>query len=200
MSAYQDFVSELPRRIKYLIETYYETESKKEDSKEVTLLISFAMPIFCISGELLKKNNITVDPKIIKIRDQILLPEIKNSGWLISGISSESKIGESRVPRDCQGGKDIISSDCQVFTILKILRNALAHGNIQFETYRSLDSISRINFWSKKHVGNENDGYQFCTFSTSEFKRIIINICDELITNKWSINELNRSIDSQEAA
>jgi hypothetical protein len=200
MSAYQNFVNELPRRIKYLVETYYEIEAKKNDSKEVTLLISFAMPLFCISGESLNLNNPKVDPKIEKIRKLMLTPEIKTSSWLISGISTESKIGDSKILRDCQGGEDLISSKKQAYTILKILRNALAHGNIQFETYRGTGSISRINFWSKKNAGNENDGYQFCTFSTTQFKRIIVNVCNELITNKWSTDELKQSIDSQEAA
>jgi hypothetical protein len=202
MSSYQDFVNELPRRIKYLVETYYEIEVNKNDSKEVTLLISFAMPLFCISGESLKrpKEGDPVDSKIEKIKGNILSPEIKESTWLISGISTESKLGESKILRDCQGGEDLISSKKQAYTILKILRNALAHGNIQFETYRGTNSISRINFWSRKNAKNENDGYQFCTFSTAEFKRIIVNVCDELITNKWSTEELYQSIDSQEAA
>jgi hypothetical protein len=202
MSAYQDFVNELPRRIKYLVETYYEIEANKNDSKEVTLLISFAMPLFCISGESLKKpkKGDPVDSKIEKIKGKMLIPKIKNSTWLISGISSESKIGESKILRDCQGGKDLISSEKEAYTILKILRNALAHGNIQFETYRGTGSISRINFWSKKYADNKDAGYDFCTFSTPEFKRFIINMCNELITNKWSTDELNQSIDSQEAA
>jgi hypothetical protein len=160
------------------------------------------MPLFCISGEPLKKRKEgdPVDSKIEKIKGKILKPQIKKSTWLISGISSESKIGESKILRDCQGGKDLISSEKEAYTILKILRNALAHGNIQFETYRETGSISRINFWSKKYADNKDAGYDFCTFSTAEFKRFIVNICNELITNKWSTDELNQSINSQEAA
>ncbi len=195
MSAYKDLIKELPKRILSLIENYYSFELKQNDSKETTLLISFAMPIFCISGEQLKKNN-----KYSNLKESIK-NKVRDSKWFSHNLSNNILVGKTKMPEMCYGGDCLVNHNHKTINnILSIFRNALAHGNIQFEPHENSDQIKNIIFCSYISERNHEEGYLFCKISTCDFKQLLINVCNFMINSKIDSVDLAYILNTQNAA
>lgn len=197
MSSYKDHIMELPKRIKVLIEKYFDVECISKDPKEATLLISFAMPLFCITGE-----RLTESKNKEQIKEKYFNGFIKDKQWFCKNLSANILVGKTKNIDLITNGKPLLTSEREVLKTLKVFRNALAHGNIQFEESSTSNKIENIIFCSLISLDNRNKGYDYCKISVLDFKNLILNICTYLIVNGINIIQLDTLIDQyyEEAA
>jgi hypothetical protein len=163
---------------------------KVAEKLEVTLLLSLATPVFCFSNEIEKKEEFSNKVNFSKLTSTFKEKFFQSS--FINGISEISIRGKAK--------KDqmsllvtptiLIKSDKEVGTIIGIIRNALAHGNIQFI---GDPNIKRIRFCSAKfkdHTMKIFEYYHFIELTINDFKVLLKNWCDYLITLDKDIVEV----------
>lgn len=192
MSIYKDHIIELPKRIKVLIEKYFDVECMSKDPKEATLLISFAMPLFCITGERLTKCKNSK-----QIKEKYFNGFIKDKHWFCTNLSSNTLVGKTKNIDLILNGKPLLTSEREVLKTLSVFRNALAHGNIQFEESSTSDKIENIIFCSLISLKHPEEGYDYCKISVLDFKNLILNICNYLIANSINLIQLDTLIDQE---
>ncbi len=192
MSIYKEHIKELPKRIKALIEKYYDIESMSNNPKEATLLISFAMPLFCITGEKLTKCK-----NADQIKAKYFNGVIKDKHWFCKNISSNTIVGKTKNVDQIINGKPLLTSEREVLKTLSIFRNALAHGNIQFEESNASNNIENIIFCSLISLTYPEQGFDYCKISVLDFKNLILNICNYLIEHGINLIQLDTLIDQE---
>jgi hypothetical protein len=187
----------LANRSKTLIERYYE-EEKLLFSKgyEVTLLISIATSLFCITKEKTKEDSDEVEN--IK---KIFLTKFVASD-LFSRITDNCKEGKLQGINNEEFFKNnpLKNSEKTLSGILGILRNSLAHGNIFFE---GKDQISSIVFKSKENSKDSDLNkaiFKFIILDVCSFKDILIGYCQLLITNSCKPENASQQLEQLEAA
>ena len=179
MSSYTNYLIELPKRCKRLLKNYYELEKSNKDSYEVTLLLSLAMPVFCFTNEIIKKEA-TDDSKILQIKKQIEEAKFSES-VLANKITDKTKIGTTKYLDDFSGSSPIIDSERKVLATISKFRNALSHGNIQFIKSSDNSGITDIIFSSIVSPNEPVKEYNFILIPVEEFKSLLLNWCEFLI-------------------
>jgi hypothetical protein len=84
----------------------------------------------------------------------------------------------------------LIKSDKNVGTIIGIIRNALAHGNIQFIGDPNIERIRFCSAKFKDHTMKTFEHYHFIELTINDFKVLLKNWCDYLITLDKDIVEV----------
>lgn len=186
MSSYKNYLIELPKRCKILVNKYFEIEKNNQDSFEVTLLISLAMPVFCFTNEIIKKEEINY--KIVKFKTQIENTEFRESD-LAKNITDETKAGTTKYLDCFNDCSPIINSNKKVLATISKIRNALSHGNIHFTTSIDNSEIINIIFCSSKSSSDKpQKEYDFIITPVKEFKILLLNWCDFLIKNDKNLD------------
>jgi hypothetical protein len=178
MSSYTNYLIELPRRCKILINKYFDLEKGNENSYEVTLLLSLAMPIFCFTNEIIKKEF--TDSKILQIKKQIEEEKFSESE-LAKNITDKTKIGITKFLDNFNNSSPIIYSERKVLATISKFRNALSHGNIQFIKSSDNSCITDIIFSSIVSPNDPVKEYNFILIPVEEFKSLLLNWCEFLI-------------------
>lgn len=194
MSNPKNYLIELPKRCNELVQRYFEKElnQKTVEKLEVTLLLSLATPVFCFSNEIKKKKEFSNKVNFSKLTDtfneQFLESSFING---ISEISTEGKAKKDQMSLLKNNRPDkLTKSKKKVGTLINIIRNALAHGNIQFI---GDSNIEQIRFCSAKFKDKKMEifeYYHFLELTINDFKVLLKNWCDYLITLDKDIVEV----------
>lgn len=192
MSNPKNYLIELPKRCNKLVQRYFEQEvdQKVAEKLEVTLLLSLATPVFCFSNEIEKKEEFSNKVNFSKLASAIGEKFFKSP--FIKGISEISTRGKAKKDQMSLSTTPtiLIKSEKDVGTIISIIRNALAHGNIQFI---GDPNIERIRFCSAKFKDKEMkifEYYHFLELTINDFKVLLKNWCDYLIALDKDIVEV----------
>ena len=178
MSEYRNFVEDFPGRCQRLLSRYF--RSAESSDLEVTLLLAVAG-----SGLLIPYARLTESehPSQDKSRFELAknsINSVLNSKFFGSPLNPESDPGSWKVGSlvDITDSPDFwdwtkikpISKDKTVNPLLKILRNALAHGNIFTMGSPSIESIV---FLSKLDAKDPHAGYNCLVVGPADFKEFI---------------------------
>ena len=176
MSNYNDFIHDFPDRCHEILEiSLQNVEIKKRD---VTLALMVASTAFVIPFERLhseahiSKDNVKFYDTAEKLKD--LLNKINFVGSIFCESKQNSwRCGEIE-PNDGNSEPDRWISkpftvDKEITSVFKIIRNALAHGNIF--TKADKNQINEIIFCSKKDKNIEK--YKFVSVSPVDFMKFI---------------------------
>ena len=220
MSIYHDFLNGIPNRTLSLLE-YYNKEKEKikdhqnnvEQTFEVTLLISLAMPVFVITNEEIRHKDHNdkqkEDLKNDLVKENIIFEDVNNI-----------KIGESKNEEFTKiefkkASKNLKLTEKKVLNILTHIRNALSHGNIKFQSISGGEEIIAILFGSKttsnkytlseklfleiKENSERNNhefkfdqlilkekisGWDLLLIDIDDFKKLLVNWCKYLKSNE----------------
>lgn len=220
MSIYHDFLNGIPNRTLSLLE-YYNKEKEKikdhqnkvEQTFEVTLLISLAMPVFVITNEEIrhKVSNNEQKDKLMNdfVKESLIFQGINNIKFGVSKNEDFTKIEFK------EASKNLNVTEKKVLNILTHIRNALSHGNIKFQSLSGGEEIKAVLFGSKisstkytlseklfmeikensemnnhqfkfdELVPNEKiSGWDILLIDIVDFKRLLVNWCEYLRLNK----------------
>lgn len=157
MSAYKDFVRDFPSRCLDIMRLF--ANAAREHDREVTLLLAMATPSVILPFERLHKDaHPSKDQTRFSDAKLMLDCELKRpckDSRVFAGLSS----GEWRYKKlhSLQGDPDAwnLKTDCkpisekQLGTIIGIIRNALAHGNI-WTTGKPINTIVFVSLVSQE--------------------------------------------------
>jgi hypothetical protein len=184
MSAYENFIQDFPKRCRTLLATY-EGDAKQKDL-EITLLTAIATSAFIIPYERLKpgsKEHIADDRhveavhKLEELLKRNFIEWQTGHSWeIVEGLEGQ-QIRTSDVDEWASREKRRhIQANIHVETIIDIIRNALAHGNIFIHppktSGRPAPQIQSIILASKPQ---REDIYKVVIVSTSDFRRLILD-------------------------
>lgn len=178
MSAYRNFVADFPGRCQRLLSRSF--RNAESNDLEVTLLLSIASSGLLIPyARLTESEHPSQDPsRFVLARNSIncvlkskflgspLHPEIDPGSWEIGSLVD---IADSPDFWDWSRIKPI-SKDKTGNPLIKILRNALAHGNIFTMGSPHIESIA---FLSKLNAQEPTAGYDCLVVSPADFKDFI---------------------------
>jgi hypothetical protein len=192
MSNPKNYLIELPKRCNKLVQRYFEQElnQKGVEKLEVTLLLSLATPVFCFSNEIEKREEFS--NKINFGKHTSTFNELFLKSSFIKGISQISTRGKAKKDQISllTTPTMLIKSDKKVGRVIGIIRNALAHGNVQFV---GNPNIERIRFCSAKFKDDDMkilEYYHYLELTINDFKVLLKNWCDYLITLDKDIIEV----------
>jgi len=216
MSYYKDFLNGIPLRTLSLLD-YYDKEKEKikvhqnnvEQTFEVTLLISLAMPVFVITNEEIRHKEQNLK-QMEKLKDELIneSPIFNDLGNIKIGKSKKELFSKIEFN---EAKNNLISTEKKVLNILTHIRNSLSHGNIKFQKLDGSEDIKAILFGSKngssKYTLSENlyseikekseshnyefnfdelvikekiSGWDILLIEISDFKKLLINWCKYL--------------------
>jgi hypothetical protein len=220
MSYYHNFLNGIPLRTLSLLEYYDKEKEKRKDHQnnvdqtfEVTLLISLAMPVFVITTEEIRHKDNNNEQKyklqIEPVRDSLIFKNIDN---IKIGKSKEETFTKIEFTK---ANNNLIISEKKVLSVLKLIRNALSHGNIKFQKIGGSEEIKAILFGSKtatikytlsekiqmeikenpERINHEfnvedivskvkNSGWDLLLIDIHDFKKLLENWCKYLSMNK----------------
>jgi hypothetical protein len=205
MTAYRDFIHDYPSRCRRLLDEHFKNAQRND--LEVTLLLSVAS-----SGLIVPYARLSEDAH--PARDADRFAEAKtNLDELLDDDFLDSKLWDTTDPkswrfgelRDLSGDPDAwhldelkpVSGRKKARSIVKVLRNALAHGNV---FTRGRPHIDRLVFLSRRCQDNPERGYNCVVVSPADLKRFVLNWLETLggvEVGKWVFVEgklLERSV------
>ena len=179
MTQYHDYIIDLPGRCLDIFE-YFEPEAKKQD-KEVTLLLMAATSAFVIPLERIKSKELYSDSKeVFPSFDE----ELKKK-WSESPLSRCPEEWPLGFTEDWDGGPNswpppttgVGNED--VSEVLRIIRNALAHGNLHTDgNLADGNYIHLLRLHSEEHheyYWNKVIGYKYLDIPVSDFRQFLFN-------------------------
>jgi hypothetical protein len=186
MTAYTHFVKDFSDRCANLLTTYFDSAQFKD--REVTLMLSIAAAGFTIPFERLRppaEHETYIHPSGDRLNAEYQ-PAVRKFDHLFveDNFFRGSEIWSKEVGSWCLGKVDDpnatdpdaweplakpISEKKTTGAVLKILRNAVAHGNI---LTRGTTNIDRIVFLSSIEGRNK---FSFITISPSDFYQFLLN-------------------------
>lgn len=186
MTAYANFISDFPQRCLDVLN--FSAHQAKLRNRDVTLLLMAASTSLVIPFERLKLDT---DHSAHPIEDNKRFPhaakrlhELRRSqfvgsclcpdgaaSWCFSGeIQSIEGDVETWIPNSLQA----LSGDMLVTSMLTLLRNALAHGNIYT---RGNPMIADLVFLQVKYIGKgcnrRHSGFEMLTVSPADFREFV---------------------------
>jgi hypothetical protein len=191
MSSYRNFVADFPKRCQSLLEEFYHDAVKRD--REVTLLLAVATTAIIIPFERLRLPNDQHDEHPSNDRKQydeaaIELDAVIDQSFLTCGLWDDEsrswgfrkKVYPKEKPIDdwlaTHEKVNPISKDKTARSILKHLRNALAHGNI-FTLTRPRE-IAKLIFLSKPYEDTES--VNWIEVAPDDFYTFLDNWCNFL--------------------
>lgn len=173
MSAYKNFITDLPERCMNLLE--HCNIAAKKNNKEVTLLLSVALLSLTIPFERLKNIHPSGDSKKFnKIKENVdheLEKSVKesdlfNEKWL---YKKSKTIGGDPDSWELNSSKPIVDTSKKTKSIINILRNALAHGSI----WTTKNPIEKLLFVSYISAEKPEKGFDILLCSPDEFSNFM---------------------------
>jgi len=190
MTSYSSFIRDFPLRCKNFL-VAYEEDAKQKD-REVTLLITVATSAFTIPFERLNPSSpdhVADDrypgavSKLGKLQNRDFVSWQKGVTWRIIEDLDGQQIRSGQADGWASPDKRRpIPTDKKVGSMLSIIRNALAHGNIftypNTHPQGSARQIEHIIFLSRLRdevTGELIDRYKVVVVSPSDFRTLILD-------------------------
>ncbi|TLS66497.1 hypothetical protein FEF65_10030 [Mariprofundus erugo] len=185
MSAYKDYIRDYPTRCLALLDALDAIESQRVQlpkglanirKHNVTYILSLASTGIVVPWERLQKRHRSGDS--VQFSESVCkLERLKGSCFIGSEVWPEQATGSWKFRKGLKKDSDVDgwalsaasmtkakTSSC----VLRVLRNALAHGNISVLG----DPIDQIVFYSKEHDADDAD-YQLVVVSVSDFVKFL---------------------------
>lgn len=185
MTAYRDFIHDYPSRCRRLLDTHF--TNARENDLEVTLLLSVAS-----SGLIVPYARLSEDAHPARDADRFgeakgKLDRVLGAPLLASELWDTTDPGSWRSGelRDLSGDPDAwpldamkpVSRQKEAGSIVKVLRYALAHGNV---FTRGRPHIDTLVFLSRKCQVDPMLGYRCVVVSPVDLKCFVLNWLDTL--------------------
>lgn len=175
MSAYKDFVFDLPERSLFLLRKL--EPSGKTLGFEATLLIMVASTGFIVPMERLDPTHPAGDSERFKATSSAL-QKVMASPFIGSPFFANDHAPWQHGQVDTFGdgpdswsGASVLPNQKPVSYVLAIIRNALAHGNL----FTRGDPIRDLVLFSEKRDGERCLGYKYLVVPVPEFRRFLIS-------------------------
>jgi hypothetical protein len=180
MTAYSNFIHDYPMRCRRLLDKYFKDAQRND--LEVTLLLNVAS-----SGLIVPYTRLSEDAHPARDADRFAEAKAKLDRVLDTALLN-SELWNTTDPRswrfgelrDLSGDPDawhldtlkLVSREKKARSIVKVLRNALAHGNI---FTRGSPHIDTLVFLSRISHDDPKLGYNCVTVSPSDLKVFVLN-------------------------
>ncbi len=176
MSAYKNYIQDFPGRCGDLLALQF--DDARNNNREVTHLLALATTGLIVPyARLSEKNHPLPDPATEKVKGEF-------SGFLDSPFLGAAlfptkapqsfrfgKITDiSRDPDSWSGSIESMSNKKQIKSVIRVLRNALAHGNL---FTRGESRINELVFLSRVKHDEPDLGYYVLLVRPNEFKQFL---------------------------
>ena len=176
MTQHHDYIIDLPERCIGILE--YLWPAAKEQSREVTLLLMAATSAFVIPFERIKRKDLYPDSnEVFPSFDEELRKKWNESPlsrcteeWPLGDVSDWGGGPNSWPPPTTRAGNEDVEE------VLRIIRNALAHGNLHTDgNHTDGNHIHSLRLHSEKREERKIIGYRYLDISVSDFRQFLFN-------------------------
>lgn len=179
MTAYRNFIQDYPARCRRLLQNYF--ENAKENDLEVTLLLNIASSGLIVPFARLTDKAHPSDDAARFVEPKARLDQVLKSRFLSFQFRRDADPRSWRFGKlkELCGDPDAWNLDSlkrvtdkeKVDDLVRILRNALAHGNI---FTRGRPHIETLVFLSRVEHKKPELGYRCITVSPLDFKKFVL--------------------------